>query len=111
MNLNTCLPTSTAGFGSELMARSKPRPEVSPEPVLLPPGQLELFPERPQIERLNPKQVAGQRTAVTEIVRVRIRSTEPVHLIFHDRHGWYCETHGTGCIAVTYAREYLQQTT
>ncbi|MBC8087603.1 MAG: hypothetical protein H7Z40_10065 [Phycisphaerae bacterium] len=91
-----------------MMARSRPRPPVLPEPTVLPPGQLELFPERPHIERLNPKQVAGQRTAVTDIVRVRIRSTEPIHLIFHDRHGWYCETHGTSCIAVTYAKAFVQ---
>lgn len=77
------------------------------EPPVQAPGQLDLFPEKPVIERLNPKQVAGQRTAVVEIVRVRIRSTEPAHLIFHDRHGWYCETHGTACVAVSYARQFL----
>lgn len=90
------------------MARSRPLPPVSAGPTVLPPGQLDLFPESPHIERLNPKQVAGQRTAVVELVRVRIRSTEPVHLIFHDRHGWYCETHGPGCVAVVYAREFVR---
>lgn len=90
------------------MARSRSLPPVPIEPTVLPPGQLDLFPESPRIERLNPKQVAGQRTAVVEIVRVRIRSTEPLHLIFHDRHGWYCETHGPGCVAVVYAKEFVQ---
>lgn len=90
------------------MARSKPTPPALVELSALLPGQLDLFPEKPVIERLNPRQVAGQRTAVVEIVRVRIRSTEPLHLVFHDKHGWYCETHGPSCIAVTYAREFIR---
>lgn len=90
------------------MARPKPAPPAPVELAALLPGQLDLFPEKPVIERLNPKQVAGQRTAVVEIIRVRIRSTEPLHLVFHDKHGWYCETHGSSCIAVTYAREFIR---
>jgi len=93
------------------MARSRSHPPVSPEPIVQPPGQLDLFPERPHIERLNPRQVVGQRSAVSDIVRVRIRSTEPIHLVFHDRHGWYCETHGPGCVAVPYARAFVQAET
>lgn len=67
-------------------------------------SQLDFFPEKPEVVRLNPKAVAGQRTAVVEIVRVRMRSNEAPHLIFNDRHGWYCETHGTQCAAISLAR-------
>lgn len=66
--------------------------------------QFDLFPVIPVVEKLDPKRVVGARTAVVDVVRVRIRPTEPAHLIFHDRHGWYCETHGAHCAAVGIAR-------
>lgn len=67
--------------------------------------QLDLFPEKIEVMRLNPRAVAGQHTAVLEIVRVRFRAKEAPHMVFHDRHGWYCETHGARCAAVGVARE------
>jgi len=66
---------------------------------------MDMFPEQPIVERLVPVAVAGPRTAASAVIRVRMRSVESPHLIFHDRHGWYCETHGPTCEAVTVARE------
>jgi hypothetical protein len=66
--------------------------------------QFDLFPVIPVVEKLDPKRVVGTNTAVQDVVRVRIRPTEPPHLVFHDRHGWYCEAHGAHCAAVAIAR-------
>lgn len=86
--------------------RSSSVPEAPPASLEL--SQLDFFPEKPEVVRLNPKTVAGQRTAVVEIVRVRMRSNEAPHLIFNDRHGWYCETHGTACAAIALARDAVR---
>jgi hypothetical protein len=72
------------------------------------PPQLDLFPVRPVIEPLDARAVVGPRTAVEHLVRVRLRPNDAPHLIFHDRHGWYCEAHGTSCHAVTLAREAVK---
>jgi hypothetical protein len=69
------------------------------------PVQLDLFPEKPLVERLDPRANVGPRTGVLVLVRVRMRASEAPHLVFHDRHGWYCETHGPACAAVALARE------
>lgn len=68
-------------------------------------SQLDLFPFKAVIERLDPKKVVGPRTAVQHVVRVKMRPTEPPHIIFHDRHGWYCEAHGSSCSAVQLAQK------
>jgi hypothetical protein len=66
--------------------------------------QIDLFPEAPLVERLDPRANVGPRTGVVDLIRVRLRSVEAPHLVFHDRHGWYCETHGPACAAVPVAR-------
>jgi hypothetical protein len=38
------------------------------------------------------------------VFRVRWGTEPRPHLVFHDRHGWYCEEHGRGCDAVEAAR-------
>jgi hypothetical protein len=73
--------------------------------ALLAPSQLDLFPVRPVIEPLDARTVVGPRTAVEHLVRVRLRPNDAPHLVFHDRHGWYCEAHGPSCHAVTLARD------
>lgn len=71
----------------------------------VPAKQMDMFPEQPVVERLDPVAVVGPRTGATAVIRVRLRSVESPHLIFHDRHGWYCDTHGAACEAVSVARE------
>lgn len=91
------------------MARARSKSIVPEAPVLSAElTQLDFFPEKPEVVRLNPRTVAGQRTAVVEIVRVRMRSTEAPHLIFNDRHGWYCETHGAQCAAIALAKDAVK---
>lgn len=68
-------------------------------------SQFDLFPVRPVIEVLDARSVVGPRTAVEHLVRVRLRPNDAPHLIFHDRHGWYCEAHGPACAAVALARD------
>lgn len=62
--------------------------------------QLELFPERVLVERLDPRAVAGDRTTVSALHRVRIGDDVRWHRVFSDRHGTYCEEHGPHCRAV-----------
>jgi len=46
---------------------------------------------------------------VEHLVRVRLRPNDAPHLVFHDRHGWYCEAHGPSCHAVTLARDEVKE--
>ena len=67
--------------------------------------QMDLFPVAPVIDILDPLAVVGARTGVEHLVRVRPRPNDAPHMVFHDRHGWYCEQHGAQCAAVTLARD------
>lgn len=68
-------------------------------------AQTDLFPEKPVIDELDPLVAVGPRTGVLAMVRVVLRASEAPHLVFHDRHGWYCEEHGPTCAAVGVARD------
>ena len=85
--------------------RSTARAAHAPPPVLRPP-QLELFPDPPRVEGLDPRRVGGAGTRVQGVWLVRYRSERAAHRVFHDRHGWYCETHGARCPAVEEARAF-----
>ena len=61
-------------------------------------GQLELF--RPNVTKLDPRAIVGARTTVRALYRVQYGVDGPVHLVFVDRHGIYCEEHGRTCAAV-----------
>ena len=60
------------------------------------------------IRELDPVRICGDRTSVTHLFRVdetlvptgKAASSRQVHLVFNDRHGWYCE-HGRSCHAVS----------
>jgi hypothetical protein len=65
--------------------------------------QLDLFPERVSIERLNGRS-AGAQSRVKDLFVVRYEREQVAHQVFHDRHGWYCADHGPGCRAVVAAR-------
>lgn len=93
---------------SSLMKRSRRPSPAAPLPAeALTVPQLDLFPVKPLVERLAPKAVAGAGTGVTAVLRVRLSPQSGVHLVFLDRHGWYCEAHGAACAAVVPAREAL----
>ena len=76
--------------------KQAPKPQSKPLPPLL------------QIRRLDPVRVCGDRTSVVQLFRVdeeavavgKAAGARQVHLVFNDRHGWYCE-HGRSCHAVS----------
>jgi hypothetical protein len=68
--------------------------------------QLEFFPARVSIDRLDPRKVVGARSQADALYRVRIGDRSPAHLVFVDRHGVYCQDHGAECRA---AREVRQR--
>lgn len=86
------------------MPRATPsRPSAAPSMDGTP--QMELFPVVPVVERLDARTLVGPRTGVEHLVRVRWQPEPGPHLVFHDRHGWYCQEHGPTCRAVAVARE------
>jgi hypothetical protein len=54
--------------------------------------------------------MCGEGTSVTQLYRVDDLPTAmaTVHLVFFDRHGWYCE-HGRECPAVALVRRQTKQ--
>jgi hypothetical protein len=69
--------------------------------------QLELFPTPLHVSTLAPADVAGARTRVAAVYRVRYGDEPRAHRVFNDRHGWYCDEHGARCEAVTDLRASL----
>lgn len=59
-----------------------------------------------RIRELDPREKCGPGTTVRQLFRVDGRSNgfAQVHLVFHDRHGLYCE-HGPGCYVVDAVRK------
>jgi hypothetical protein len=66
--------------------------------------QLDLFPERITVHRMDARKAAGERSRVSALYVVRFEREENAHQVFHDRHGWYCADHGPACRAVAAAR-------
>jgi hypothetical protein len=65
-----------------------------------------------RIRQLNPVQKCGAGTTVQHLFRVDETKDglAATHLVFFDRHGWYCE-HGRGCPAVDDVRKANRQLT
>jgi hypothetical protein len=65
-------------------------------------------PDRPtyRVRELDPLSKCGNGTSVQRLFRVdeRIDGVVRPHLVFFDRHGWYCD-HGRDCPAVSQARK------
>jgi hypothetical protein len=59
------------------------------------------------VRALDPQKKCGPGTSVQEMYRVdeQAGSGRTLHLVFFDRHGWYCE-HGRNCPAVGHARKF-----
>ena len=83
--------------GGQAPARSKAK--VAPAP-------------RISVRELDPKVKCGAGTSVEWLLRVeeRLDRERRAHLVFFDRHGWYCE-HGATCPAVAHARKHVKHTT
>jgi hypothetical protein len=63
-----------------------------------------------RIKALDPYEMCGPRTSVVHLLRVDELQdgASAVHLVFFDRHGWYCE-HGPACRAVEDVRKKGKQ--
>ncbi|HJR63839.1 MAG TPA: hypothetical protein VJ803_09035 [Gemmatimonadaceae bacterium] len=64
-----------------------------------------------RIRALDPHAACGPGTTVMQLYRVDDLPTDSAvtHLVFFDRHGWYCE-HGRDCPAVAAVRKHIKQT-
>jgi hypothetical protein len=63
-----------------------------------------------RVRALDPLAMCGAETSVRQLYRVD-EAAEGVlraHLVFFDRHGWYCE-HGRTCPAVVHARKVAEK--
>jgi hypothetical protein len=59
------------------------------------------------VRELDPQRKCGPATSVQLLYRINEESTDGQtrsHMVFFDRHGWYCE-HGRDCPAVKHARK------
>jgi hypothetical protein len=62
---------------------------------------------RVAVRELDPQRKCGLGTSVRFLYRVdeTVDGRATAHLVFFDRHGWYCE-HGRSCPAVAHARKH-----
>jgi hypothetical protein len=62
-----------------------------------------------RIAEKDPCQMCGKGTLVKRVFRVeeKTEKAKNIHLVFLDRHGWYCE-HGPQCAAVTDVKKHLR---
>ncbi|HEX5438561.1 MAG TPA: hypothetical protein VFW98_15515 [Gemmatimonadaceae bacterium] len=65
-----------------------------------------------QIRELDPHAACGDGTTVLQLFRVDDvpAGSGTTHLVFFDRHGWYCE-HGRDCPAVAAVRKHNKHRT
>jgi hypothetical protein len=65
---------------------------------------------RVAVKSLDPLRMCGPNTSVQFLYRVdeQVDGRNTPHLVFFDRHGWYCE-HGRTCPAVGHARKFNGQ--
>ena len=63
-----------------------------------------------RVRELDPLAMCGRRTTVQQLYRVDevVDGAPHAHLVFFDRHGWYCE-HGPDCPAVVHARKFEER--
>jgi hypothetical protein len=76
------------------------------------PFQVKAPPQRKVVRvlDLDPFEKCGRGTSVQRLIRVdeMIDQAREAHLVFFDRHGWYCE-HGPTCPAVGHARKHAER--
>ena len=63
-----------------------------------------------KFRELDPVAKCGPDTSVEQLFRVDelLDGRPTIHLVFFDRHGWYC-VHGPGCVAVKDVHQELKQ--
>ena len=93
-------PTSAArgGRGQKKRARGRQASKIRPVEQ-----QVSIY----RVRELDPQDKCGPGTTVQQLYRVdeSNNGASRVHLVFFDRHGWYCE-HGRNCQAVSPAVKF-----
>ncbi len=86
--------TTTARRKETLEVRRKERPEVK---------------RKVRIRAVDPVEKCGKGTTVTQLYRVEetLDHARIHHLVFFDRHGWYCE-HGKQCDVVKDVKKFTR---
>ncbi len=94
--MSTRAKTGRAASLKLLKKKGRPAP---PPPVV-----------RVSVRELDPVRKCGAGTSVQLLFRVdeTVDGRSTAHLVFLDRHGWYCE-HGRTCPAVGHAKKYNGQ--
>lgn len=66
-------------------------------------------PRNVRVVEKDPVRMCGKDTSVERVFRVEERDSKGriLHLVFFDRHGWYCE-HGAQCPAVSDVRKFIR---
>ena len=90
-------PGARGGSARGKMANGRRKP-----PTRTPAAEPEV---RYRVRELDPREKCGPATSVQQLFRVdeSVDGAFRAHLVFLDRHGWYCE-HGRNCPAVVHAR-------
>ena len=62
-----------------------------------------------RISEKDPARMCGKGTSVERVFRVeeKLEKSRNLHLVFFDRHGWYCE-HGAQCQAVSDVKKFIR---
>lgn len=91
--------TTTKSKAALKLMSTRGRRPVAPPPVV-----------RVAVRELDPQRKCGPGTSVQFLYRVdeTVDGRSTAHLVFFDRHGWYCE-HGRNCPAVGHARKHNGQ--
>lgn len=89
-------PVGRAGSRTMKSTKAPKGKRTEPAPVV-----------RVAVRELDPQQKCGAGTSVQFLYRVdeSVDGRASAHLVFFDRHGWYCE-HGRSCPAVAHARKH-----
>ena len=64
---------------------------------------------RVRVTEKDPSLICGKGTSVERVFRVEEKNERSrfMHLVFFDRHGWYCE-HGAQCQAVSDVKKFIR---
>jgi hypothetical protein len=104
--------TSAGGTknGTKKAVRTRSKKGSISRKTAAPKGGQPVKPVRMVVKSLDPLRKCGPKTTVRLLFRVdeQVDGHSTLHLVFFDRHGWYCE-HGRSCPAVGHARKFKGQ--
>lgn len=86
-------------------------PAKKKQPAKKPVRKAPLPPSKFKVIEFDPKTKIGPRTGVEQLFRVTEEQGDVTHnhLVFFDKHGWYCALHGRECPAVAQAQKVAKR--